>query len=76
MVVNGLFCVFALPPFIRAFRINQFLQGAITTEHGLRGSFVGPWTTTPIVATSNGLLPPSGTVRVSPGPLWSDGLPA
>ena len=28
-----------------SFRINQFLQGAITTEHGLRGSFVGPWTT-------------------------------
>ena len=66
----------ALPPFIHSFRINQFLQGAITTEHGLRGSFVGPWTTTPIIATSNGLLPPSGTTRVSPGPLWSDGLSA
>ena len=66
----------ALPPFIHSFRINQFLQGAITTEHGLRGSFVGPWTTTPVIATSNGLLPPSGTTRVSPSPLWSDGLPA
>jgi hypothetical protein len=64
----------ALPPFIHAFRINQFLQGAITTEHGLKGSFVGPWTTTPVIATSNGLLPPSGTTRVSPSPLWSDGL--
>ena len=66
----------ALPPFIHSFRINQFLQGAITTEHGLRGSFVGPWTTSPIIATSNGLLPPSGTTRVSPSPLWSDGLSA
>jgi hypothetical protein len=66
----------ALPPFIHSFRINQFLQGAITTENGLRGSFVGPWTTTPVIATSNGLLPPSGTTRVSPTPLWSDGLPA
>ncbi len=66
----------ALPPFIRAFRINQFLQGAITTEGGARGSFVGPWTTSEVVATSNGLLPPSGTTRVSPSNLWSDGLSA
>jgi hypothetical protein len=65
-----------LPFFIKAFRINQFLQGAITTEHGLRGSFVGPWTTSPVEATSNGLPYPSGTVRVSPNALWSDGLPA
>jgi hypothetical protein len=28
------------------------------------------------VATSNGLLPPSGTTRVSPSNLWSDGLTA
>ena len=66
----------ALPPFIRSFRINQFLQGAITTENGARGSFVGPWTTSEVVATSNGLPYPSGTVRVSPTPLWSDGLSA
>ena len=66
----------ALPPFVRAFRINQFLQGAITTENGARGSFVGPWTTSPVVATSNGLAYPQGTVRVSPTPLWSDGLVA
>ena len=64
----------ALPPFIRSFRINQFLQGALTTYSGARGSFVGPWTTSPVIATSNGLLPPSGTTRVSPSPLWSDGL--
>ena len=66
----------ALPPFIRSFRINQFLQGALTTYSGARGSFVGPWTTSPVIATSNGLLPPSGATRVSPSPLWSDGLPA
>ena len=66
----------ALPPFIRSFRINQFLQGALTTYSGARGSFVGPWTTSPVIATSNGLLPPSGTTRVSPSPLWSDGLSA
>ena len=66
----------ALPPFVESFRINQFLQGAITTENGTRGSFAGPWTTSPVVATSNGLLYPLGTVRVSPTALWSDGLPA
>jgi len=66
----------ALPPFIHSFRINQFLQGALTTYNGARGSFVGPWTTSKVEATSNGLLPPSGAVRVSPSPLWSDGLTA
>ena len=66
----------ALPPFIHSFRINQFLQGALTTYSGARGSFVGPWTTSAVIATSNGLLPPSGTTRVSPSALWTDGLPA
>ena len=65
-----------LPFFLHAFRINQFLQGALTTYSGARGSFVGPWETSQVVATSNGLLPPSGTTRVSPSNLWSDGLPA
>jgi hypothetical protein len=65
-----------LPFFLHAFRINQFLQGALTTTSGARGSFVGPWTTSPVLATSNGLVPPSGTVRVSPTALWSDGLSA
>ncbi len=66
----------ALPPFIESFRINQFLQGALTTYSGAKGSFVGPWTTRPVIATSNGLLPPSGTTRVSPSSLWTDGLVA
>ena len=35
---------------------------------------MGAWTTSPVIATSNGLLPPSGATRVSPTPLWSDGL--
>jgi hypothetical protein len=66
----------ALPPFVHSFRINQFLQGALTTYSGSRGSFIGQWTTSKVIATSNGLLPPSGTTRVSPSPLWSDGLVA
>ena len=65
-----------LPFFLHSFRINQFLQGALTTYSGARGSFVGPWTTSKVIATSNGLLPPSGTTRVSPSALWSDGLSA
>ncbi len=65
-----------LPFFLHAFRINQFLQGALTTYSGDKGSFVGPWTTSQVVATSNGLLPPSGATRVSPSALWSDGLVA
>ena len=65
-----------LPFFLHSFRINQFLQGALTTYSGARGSFVGPWETTGVIATSNGLLPPLGTTRVSPTQLWSDGLAA
>jgi len=65
-----------LPFFLHSFRINQFLQGALTTYSGAKGSFVGPWTTSKVVATSNGLLPPSGATRVSPSNLWSDGLSA
>ena len=63
-----------LPFFLHSFRINQFLQGAVTTYSGARGSFVGPWTTSPVQATSNGLPWPSGTVRTSPSALWSDGM--
>ena len=51
-------------------------RARITTENGLRGSFVGPWTTSMVEATSNGLTYPSGTVRISPSTLWSDGLTA
>jgi hypothetical protein len=37
---------------------------------------VGPWTTSKVVATSNGLPYPLGTVRVSPNALFSDGMSA
>ncbi len=56
------------------FRITQFLQGAVTTYSGATGSWVGPWNTSLVEATSNGLPWPQGHVRVSPSFLWSDGL--
>jgi hypothetical protein len=63
-----------LPIFGTHFRLTQFLQGALTTYSGVRGSWTGPWTTSEVEATSNGLPFPQGTVRLSPGPLWSDGV--
>lgn len=65
---------FPLPPWGHKFRINQFLQGALTTYTGHRGSFVGPWSLSKVEATSNGEPYPYGHVRVSPGYLWTDGL--
>jgi hypothetical protein len=65
-----------VPPGFNKFRVNQFLQGALTTYSGARGSFVGPWTTSQVIATSNGLPVPSGTTRVSPNALYGDTLPA
>ena len=64
----------AWPLFLESFRINQFLGGAVTTYNGARGSFAGPWLTSMVEATSNGLPFPSGHVRVSPSRLWSDGF--
>jgi hypothetical protein len=57
-------------------RLTQFLGGALTTYSGSQGSWVGPWTTSEVDATSNGLPFPQGTVRISPSFLWSDGLVA
>jgi hypothetical protein len=54
-------------------RVTQFLQGRFTTASGQRGTFAGPWTLTPVEATSNGLAPPQGTLRSAPGALWTDG---
>ena len=65
-----------LPPFLNPFTINSFLQGARTTYSGAKGSFVGPWTTSQVEATSAGLPYPANTIRVQPGPLGSDGLKA
>ena len=65
-----------MPPFINPFTINSFLQGALTTYSGAKGSFTGPWTTSKVEATSAGLPYPLNTIRVEPGPLGSDGLSA
>lgn len=63
-----------LPIFAEPFRITQFLEGALTTYSGATGSWVGPWTTSMVEATSNGLPFPQGSVRLSPSGLWSDGI--
>ena len=63
-----------LPPGLNPIKVNQFLEGALTTYSGTRGSFVGKWTTSPVQATSNGLPFPSGTVRVPPSAIFTDGL--
>jgi hypothetical protein len=58
------------------FRLTQFQQGAVTTYSGDRGSWTGPWTTSLVEATSNGLGFPQGTVETSPSYLWTDGAVA
>ena len=42
------------------FRLTQFQQGAVTTDAGNKGSWAGPWVTSQIEATSNGLSLPAG----------------
>jgi hypothetical protein len=54
-------------------RDTQFFQGRFTTTSGARGTFSGPWTTTALEATSNGSLPPAGTLIAQPSYLWNDG---
>jgi hypothetical protein len=54
-------------------RDTQFLQGRFTTLNGTRGTFNGPWTVSALEATSNGTLPPSGTLIGQPSYLWNDG---
>lgn len=54
-------------------RDTQFLQGRFTTLNGNRGTFNGPWTVSALEATSNGSLPPSGTLIGQPSYLWNDG---
>lgn len=63
-----------LPPGFNPISINKVFATALTTYSGAKGSFVGPWTTNEVIASSNGLAPPSGTVRVTPGSLTSDGI--
>jgi hypothetical protein len=55
------------------FRDTQFFQGRFTTSSGAQGTFNGPWTLHAVDATSNGSLPPSGTLIAQPSFLWNDG---
>ena len=63
-----------LPSGTAQYLLTRFWQGALTTYSGVRGSWTGPWTTSVVEATSNGDPFPQGTVELSPGPLWSDGV--
>ena len=54
-------------------RDTQFFQGRFTTASGQQGTFQGPWTLEALEATSNGALPPSGTLVGQPSYLWNDG---
>jgi hypothetical protein len=65
-----------LPSGTPQFRITQFLQGAVTTNSGSKGSWAGPWVTSQIEATTNGQPSPQGTVEGSPSYLWTDGAVA
>jgi hypothetical protein len=53
-------------------RVSQFLQGQFTTASGPQGTFSGPWTLNPLEVTSNGTLPPAGTLMAQPSYLWDD----
>jgi hypothetical protein len=65
-----------LPTGTAQFRITQFQQGAVTTDSGNKGSWTGPWVTSQLEATTNGLPFPQGTVETSPSYLWTDGAVA
>lgn len=53
-------------------RVTQFFQGRFTTVSGDMGTFNGPWILNPVEATSNGQLPPAGTLIAQPSYLWDD----
>ena len=53
-------------------RDTQFGQGEFTTLGGQRGTFTGPWTLQAVEATTDGTLPPAGTVIAQPSYLWTD----
>ena len=58
-------------------RATQFQEGAWTTAGGVRGTFLGPWTTQPVSSTfPAGFPPPGNTVTFEPSFLWRDGLGA
>jgi hypothetical protein len=53
-------------------RVSQFFEGQFTTASGQQGTFAGPWTLNALEATSNGNLPPTGTLMTQPSYLWND----
>ena len=56
-------------------RATQFLEGAWTTAGGVRGTFLGPWTTQPVSSTfPAGFPPPGNTVTFEPSFLFNDNL--
>jgi hypothetical protein len=55
-----------------AVRDTQFGQGGFTTLGGQRGTFSGPWALQAVEATTDGTLPPAGTVIAQPSYLWTD----
>jgi hypothetical protein len=61
------------PPAPGEVRDAQFLEGRFTTLSGQRGTFAGPWTLNAFEGTTNGELPPSGTLVLRPSYLWNDG---
>jgi hypothetical protein len=54
-------------------RDSQFFQGRFSTANGVQGTFAGPWSLNAFEATSNGTLPPTGTLIGQPSYLWNDG---
>jgi hypothetical protein len=60
----------AVPP--GKVRDTQFFQGRFTTANGQQGTFAGPWTLNAYEATSNGTLPPTGSLIAQPSFLWND----
>jgi hypothetical protein len=61
-----------LPPPGAKVRDSQFLEGRFTTLSGQQGTFAGPWALNAFEGTSNGALPPAGTLVVQPSYLWND----
>jgi hypothetical protein len=53
-------------------RDTQFFQGRFSTMSGAPGTFAGPWTLNAVEVTSNGTLPPDGTLIAQPSYLWND----
>ena len=52
-------------------RLWQFTGSHLTTYTGTRGTITGPWTTSPLTATSDGTA--HSAVKASPSFLWNDG---